>query len=226
MPGFLPSWIANPLTNFFGNRIDFSNFGRTTQEQGITNYSSRQLLDRAYIWGGIIIGGAAGYFLRQQLHEEASSAALALYLAAGVTTGFLITHGQVSSARIRHRQNLIDEANNLKATIADKLTVYLDKLDEADKKDVKIAIETVIDKISHLSLSNTDRSNATLTLVKRKTGLSNLLEKIEQDILAIDTDSSRKEDAVKFWQQESRELIKQMISGETSNQPGVTTLRF
>jgi hypothetical protein len=212
MAGFLPYWIANPLTNFFGNRIDFSNFGRSTQEKGLSpsNYSTQQLLDRAFIWGGIIVGGAAGYFLKQQLQEEGSPYATALSITAGVLAGFFLTHAKVSQARVSHRMHLIEQINGIESGIKNCLDSYLTRCDEDDRAPVRANIMSLIEDIKQYSLSNQERSNATLTLLKRKAGLEHLLTSLTEDKQDSGVDSKQ---IAKFWKQERQILLNSIIEG-------------
>lgn len=212
MPGILPIGIANQLTGFFGNRIDFSNFGRTSTTKGITSYSQQQVLDRAYIWGGIIVGAAAGAILKKCLSDSKSYGPLALCMSAGVLAGFFYTHKKVMQHKLNVRNQLINEAGEIKLKIESELAKLATKFSvDADTASyLKQRIPQVIQVVSNYSMSTNDRSNATFTLFKQKNALANMLVQITAHC---DADQN---DVVTFWKQDDKTLLERLMSNDAA----------
>ncbi|KTD66241.1 hypothetical protein [Legionella spiritensis] len=211
MPGILPIDLANQLTGFFGNRIDFSNFARTSTTKGITSYSTRQVYDRLYIWGGIIAGAAGGWLLEDCLVDSDGYAPMALFIAAGVLGGFYFTHKQVMQTKLDLRDKLIKDGKQIKSDIREKLNELPERFEEEDKRFLESRVNELIELISQFSMSNQDRSNATLTLDRRKRGLQNLLTTINDWLLDEETDQKV---VLDFLNQSDETLLNHLIKGE------------
>lgn len=165
MKGFLPAWIAIPLTERYNNLIDFSFFGRTSYNKGIFSYSRQQLLDRAYVWGGIIIGAAATAYADQSLREESAPFSLILEMIIGACIGGYITHEQIMRPKIYHRKGLIKECNNAQQRICH----WLEEKGVAPEK-----ANPLFDVIHKISAKTDEQANATMTLVNRKQAMNRL----------------------------------------------------
>lgn len=167
MRGFLPPWIAIPLTERWNNLIDFSFFGRTSYNKGVLHYSKQQVVDRAYIWAAIIGGVVTANILDKTLREEPSMLymTLEMLLAAGLS-GYL-AHEQIMRPRINHRKSLMNETDETQQRILAAIP--------EEWSDIKSRLtDNLIPSIYALSAKTADQANATMTLVLRKQAMERL----------------------------------------------------
>ncbi|WP_131782566.1 hypothetical protein [Legionella gresilensis] len=213
MPGFFSVKSAQTLTESSNYLIDWSRVGELLR-QGTHRYSWHELIQRGVILVSIGAGGYAGY----NYSNQSSSFMSGLYSMSGCFVGFVVSHLIVIAPLIYKRYQLSQEC-------ADKQKIILDSLQElkihSPNQDINNSlidlISAHIQTIMTMSFSTGSRANASLTWGRRRTMLTNLADKLKQDIadLANNSDANLEKEIKQFWSQNSNVLVDCLIKYTT-----------
>ena len=203
MAGFLPVSWANFFTQQANYEIEFGKFGQTATTKGISSYSSKQLMDRLYIWGGIALGGVSGFLLDCLRTSDASGWSNALLISAGVVGGFLYTHHQVTKERIGYRKRI----NDIIADLISEIENQVEKtFADSDKMmgEVKVSLVDTfktIEKLEATDCSGSIKAMQTLCLQLKA------LESVSTHLKAQAADKEPLATIQEFWQQEPEKIL-------------------
>ncbi|WP_419419622.1 hypothetical protein ACNVED_14140 [Legionella sp. D16C41] len=214
MPGFFSTNAPQTLTQWSNYYIDWSRVGGLLR-QGTHRYSWNELMQRGIILASIGAGGYAGYNAANQNSAFMSG----LYSMAGCFTGFVVSHLVVTAPLIYKRYQLSQECMEAQKVILNALQDLKDYLPNNENINQLIpVISTHVDTIMNMNLSKGERANASLTWGRRRTLLTNLAEKLKQDIIEVNNSNGDSLiDMKNFWSKDTA-LIAEDLKNYKPNQ--------
>ncbi|STX52792.1 Uncharacterised protein [Legionella busanensis] len=206
MPGFFSAKAAQSLTEWSNFYIDWSRVGELLR-QGTHRYTRQELIQRGIILISIGAGGYTGY----NYNNQNSSLMSGLYSMSGCFVGFVVSHLVVIAPLIYKRYQLSQEC-------ADKQKIILDSLQElkSHSPNQEIAnnliglIATHVQTIMTMNLSTESRANASLTWGRRRSLLTNLATKLNDDIDILNNNSDFIEEMQQFWSKDTNALVEEL----------------
>jgi uncharacterized protein YaaR (DUF327 family) len=205
MPGFFSAKAANTLTSWSNYYIDWSRVGELLK-QGTHRYTVNELIQRGIILAGTGAGAYLGYTYTNQQNSNIMSG---LYSMSGCFVGFVVSHLAVISPLIYKRYQTSQDCAKAQKEILNSLQDL--KASSPNNETINHLIHIIsthVETIMTMNFSTEKRANASLTWGKRRTYLTHLEDKLQQDVAELNKGSIDLLDEIEqFWSQETSALI-------------------
>lgn len=212
MSGILSNGVANFFTRATGYQIDFSNTLNVITKKSLGEYTSKEVLDRAYIYGAMVVGGVGGYLVKRLAAQESSGSYAALAIALGAIGGFTVSHNKILAEKKAHRMAVQVDIDSNVTELKSDFARLVSSQSAAPQLQANLAgcIDAVL---KQESMDGTGSVKAMATLCLRRSAIQALRAKVEAQL-----EQGSKSSDLEFWQREPQEILQDLGLAEQTAQ--------